>query len=126
MPYNVPNDRKYNAEHYWVKLENGVATIGRTDYWQQQNGTVTDVDITFTSGSKLKNALFGSISTNSDTPLKMPVGGNFNSYNKSLNGTPALVNSSCYDLGWLLKVSSVDPTDMTEMMDANDYKELIE
>lgn len=121
----VPNDRKYSKTHFWVKIVNDEAIVGKTDYGQGLLGTVTAVNITTVDQTLHKDAVFGTITANETTNLQIPVGGGVDSRNDLLTSTPGLVNSNPYDNGWMIKVKNYDGDEVDELLNNEEYDKVI-
>ena len=97
---NLPQDRKYTAEHVWFKMEGDLAVCGITDFAQDQLGEVAFVDVSAQGEHVEAGKEFGSVeSVKSVNGLFMPVSGEIVEANAALEDDPALVNASCYGTG---------------------------
>jgi glycine cleavage system H protein len=123
---NVPENLKYTKEHEWIRVENGVAFVGITDFAQSELGEIVIVDITSGGENFAKNDVFGSIeAVKTVSDLFMPVGGDILEVNPALEDAPELVNSAPYNDGWMVKIKLANPAELAELLDAEQYKELI-
>lgn len=122
---NIPADLKYSKDHEWVKIEGDVATIGITDFAQTELGDIVYVDVD-TEGDELdQNEVFGTVeAVKTVSDLFMPVAGEVQEFNEELEGNPELLNEDPYGNGWIIKVK-VSDTDLSDLMDAEAYKELV-
>ncbi len=104
-----------------------VATIGITDYAQKELGDVVFVELP-TVGSQLEAAdELGSIeSVKAVSELFAPVTGEVVEVNEALKEKPELVNTDPYGDGWMIKVRLSDPTEVDELMTAEEYEEYVE
>jgi glycine cleavage system H protein len=129
----VPTNLKYSSEHEWVKLEDGIATVGITDFAQSQLGEIVFVDIqadvegeTFAKGE-----VFGAIeAVKTVADVFMPVSGEIIEVNESLNEIDeknakqeSPVNSDPYGAGWMIKVKVDDLSELDDLMDNEDYED---
>lgn len=121
----VPNELKYSKDHEWVKLEGDVAIVGITDYAQSELGDIVFVDVD-TEGEEISaQEVFGSIeAVKTVSDLFMPVSGEVIEINPDLEDNPELVNQDPYGKGWIIKVK-VSNKDLSELLDADAYKDLI-
>ncbi|MGF1473280.1 MAG: glycine cleavage system protein GcvH [Rubrobacteraceae bacterium] len=121
---SVPQELQYTESHEWVRLEEGVATIGITDHAQEELGDVVFVELP-EAGSTLKvGEEFGTIeSVKAVSELYTPVGGEVLEVNGELEGSPEKVNEQAYGGGWLIKVRVEEEG---ELMSAEDYQQLLE
>ncbi|MGB0863822.1 MAG: glycine cleavage system protein GcvH [Saprospiraceae bacterium] len=123
---NVPNNLKYTKDHEWVKLEGDVATIGITDYAQEQLGDIVYVDIESLDDEVDADETFGSVeAVKTVADLFMPVSGTVTEENEALGDNPELVNSDPYGEGWMVKVKVNDVADVAALMSAEDYEKLV-
>jgi glycine cleavage system H protein len=123
----TPEDNRYAKSHEYVHLEGDVATIGITDYAQKELGDVVFVELPQV-GSMLDAAdELGSIeSVKAVSELFSPVGGEVIEINEALADNPALVNTDPWGDGWMIRIRVSDPTEIDELMTAEEYDEFIE
>jgi glycine cleavage system H protein len=122
---DAPADLKYSKEHEWARVEGDIATIGITDFAQNQLGDVVYVELPKVGVQVKLMAPFGvveSVKTASD--LFAPVSGEVIEINGALADKPELVNTSPYDEAWMIKVRLANPADVGELMNAEDYQRL--
>lgn len=123
---NIPEKLKYSNDHEWLRVEDGQAYIGITDYAAGELGDIVFLDITSVGETLEQNDVFGSVeAVKTVSDLKMPVGGEVLEFNEALEGNPALVNSDPYGEGWIIKISITDPAETDTLLDATAYKALI-
>lgn len=121
-----PTDLKYDREHEWVRVEDGVATIGISHFAQEQLGEVVYVDLPATEGSIESGESFGEVeSVKSVSELFSPVSGEIVEVNEALGDSPETVNSDCYGDGWMIKVRLSDTAQVEGLMDAAGYQEFL-
>jgi glycine cleavage system H protein len=118
-----PKEYKYTKEHEWVKVEGDVATIGITNFAQEQLGDIVSVEFSkigkeFSIGESL--ALIDSMKTTSD--VYAPVSGEVLDVNSELESSPELVNEDSYGKGWILKLKIKNPDELEKLMNAEDYE----
>ena len=122
-----PSDLKYHKEHTWAKIDGDVATIGITDYAQDQLGEVLFVDLPEVGDSITQGETFGSIeSAKVSSDLYAPVSGEIIEVNEALEDEPELVNSSPYEDGWIIKVKVSDPDEAENLLDSGAYEKTLE
>lgn len=110
----IPEDLHYSEEHEWVRLDDDVATIGITDFAQEQLGDIVYVDLPQVGDRVESGAVVGELeSTKSVSDVFSPLSGEVVARNDALEGGPEVINSDPYGEGWLLKVRPVedDPTE---------------
>lgn len=122
-----PEDNRYAKSHEYVHLEGDVATVGITDYAQKELGDVVFVELPQV-GSQLDAAdELGSIeSVKAVSELFSPVSGEVIEVNEALADNPALVNTDPWGDGWMIRIRVSDPTEVDELMTAEEYDEYIE
>ena len=120
---NLPQDRKYTAEHVWFKMEGDLAVCGITDFAQDQLGEVAFVDVSAQGEHVEAGKEFGSVeSVKSVNGLFMPVSGEIVEANAALEDDPALVNASCYGTGWIIKIKPDAGASEALLLDSDAYK----
>jgi glycine cleavage system H protein len=121
----TPDDRKYSKEHEWLRVEGDEATIGITDYAQDQLGDIVYVDLPETGTTLTQFAKMGEIeSVKAVSELFSPASGEVTAANEALVQKPEIVNSDPYDEGWLLRVRLSTPAD--GLMSAAEYDEFVQ
>lgn len=117
-----PEDVRYTDDHEWAKLDGDVATIGISDYAQDQLGDIVFVELPETGSSFDKGEEFGTVeSVKAVSELYMPLGGEVVEINPDLEDAPEQVNSDPYGGGWMLKVKMADPAEFDALMDKDAY-----
>jgi len=124
--YLVKGDRYYTKEHEWILVKNGFAEIGITDYAQKQLGDIVYVDLPenekdLEAGDTLANIE----SVKNVAPVYAPVTGKVVKVNEDLNDEPGLINDDPYDAGWIAVIEMADPTEVEDLMTAQDYAEYL-
>lgn len=121
-----PDDLKYTKEHEWVKLQNGVAMIGITDYAQSQLGDIVYVELPEEGATVEKGEPFGVVeSVKAVSDVYAAVSGEVVEINDPLSESPETVNEDCYEEGWLIKVKLSNPKDLDELMSQTEYQAYI-
>ena len=119
---NLPEDVKYTDDHEWAKLDGDVATIGISDYAQDQLGDIVFVELPESGSSFDKGEEFGSVeSVKAVSELYMPLAGEIVEINPELEDAPEQVNSDPYGGGWMIKVKIADTADFDALMDKAAY-----
>lgn len=121
-----PADLKYTNEHEWVRLADGVATVGITDYAQKQLGDVVFVELP-SVGSDLKQGdVFGTIeSVKAVSELYAPVSGEVTEINGDLTNHPEAVNSKPHE-SWMIRIKLSDEGETGALLDSDAYNKLVE
>ena len=113
---------KYAESHEWVKVEDGVAVIGVTDFAQAEMGDITYVDMPDVDDEVEAGEEFGALeSVKAASDLFAPVSGKVVAVNEALDDTPELVNEDAFE-NWIIKVEMSDPSELDALMDAAAYK----
>ncbi len=123
---NLPSNLKYSNDHEWVKVEDGIAIIGITDFAQSQLGDIVFVDIPTLDETLAAGDVFGSIeAVKTVSDAFTPVSGKVIEMNEALDADPALVNKDAYGEGWMIKIEMSDPAELDALMSAEEYATLI-
>lgn len=124
---NLPENLKYTKDHEWIRAEGNEAFVGITDFAQGELGDIVFVEIE-TEGEKLsKGDTFGTIeAVKTVSDLFMPVGGEVLEFNTTLEDAPELVNKDPYGEGWLIRISMEDAAELGDLMNAAEYKAMLE
>ena len=122
----APADLKYSKNDEWIRVEDEVATMGITDYAQDQLSDVVFVEIVVLEGDELGQgetcAVVESVKAAAD--IYMPVGGEILAINEALVDSPELINEDPFGEAWLIKIKISDPGELDSLMDAETYKNL--
>ena len=121
-----PEDLRYSTEHEWVRVDDGTARVGITDYAQDALGDVVFVELPAVGRRLAAREVFGvieSVKTASD--LFCPVAGEVVAVNDALTGAPELVNSDPHGAGWMIRLRPDDPAEPDALLDAAAYRALI-
>lgn len=118
-----PEDLKYSSDHEWVRVDDETATVGITDYAQEQLGDIVYVSLPPVGESVDPGSVIGELeSTKSVSDLFAPIAGEVLSRNEGLESNPELVNSDPYGEGWLIKLRLADVEEALDLMDAETYQ----
>jgi len=119
----VPQDLKYQKTDEWVKLENGIATIGITDYAQDSLSDVVFVEFAIDPDDEVSagDSLATIESVKAAAEVVFPVSGKVLEVNQALTDTPEQLNSQPYAGGWLAKVQVSDESELDKLMDSAAY-----
>lgn len=123
----TPKDNKYAKSHEWVNVEAGVATIGISEYAQDELGDVVFVDLPQVGSQIESGDEFGSIeSVKAVSELFAPVSGEVVEINENLADRPELVNSDPWGDGWMLRIKVSDESELDNLMSAEEYDEYVQ
>jgi len=125
---NHPANLKYSKTDEWVRVEGDQATIGITDYAQDQLGDIVYVELLWDAGQSVTNeGKFGDIeSVKATSELISPISGEVVQVNEALKDTPELINDQPYEGGWMITVKMSNPGEVDGLMSADQYKEYLE
>jgi len=119
-----PEDLKYAKSDEWVRIEGDTATLGISDYAQDALNDLVYVELPDTGTSVDKGGALGSVeSVKAAADLYSPVAGEIVEVNTKLEDEPELVNSDPYGDGWIVKIKLSGDPDLSDLMDAADYKD---
>lgn len=114
---------KFSEDHEWVAVDGEVATIGITDFAQQQLGDVVFVDLPEVGDSIGKGDETGVVeSVKAASEVYAPVSGEVLEINEGLEDNPSLVNESAEENGWFYKIKMSDTSQLDALMDADGYE----
>lgn len=124
---DFPPELKYTREHEWVLLENGVATVGITEYATDQLGDIVFLELPEEGDAVTKDEAMGSIeSVKAVSDLYAPVSGKVVEANNDLADSPDSVNDDPYGDAWMVRIQVEDKTELEDLMDAEEYAEYVE
>jgi len=118
--------RYFTDEHEWIDVSGDIATVGITDYAQEQLGDIVFVELPEEGKTVSKGddaAVVESVKAASD--IYAPASGEVVEVNGSLEDEPALVNTDAEDEGWFFKLRLTDPSELDSLMDEAAYKEFV-
>ena len=122
---DIPKDLHYTEDHEYLKPsgEPGVVLIGITDYAQGELGDIVFIELPKVGAKLKKHDVFGTIeAVKAVSELYAPVSGEVLEINTRLDAEPALVNSSPYGDGWMVKVKMTDESERSALLDSAAYK----
>jgi len=124
---NIPSNLKYSKDHEWIKVNGDKAIIGITDFAQRELGDIVYVEIESVGEELEEQSVFGTVeAVKTVSDLLMPLNGEVLEFNKSLEDTPESVNEDPYESGWMIKIKIQNPDQLNELLNADQYKSLIE
>ena len=123
---SVPKNLKYTNDHEWVKIEDGIATIGITHFAQGELGDIVYVEVDTIGESLGKEEVFGSVeAVKTVSDLFMPISGEIIEFNESLESNPEKVNENPYENGWMIKIKVSNISELDDLLSAEDYENTI-
>ena len=122
---NVLEGLRYSEDHEWVKVEDGVALVGISDYAQHELGDITYADLPEEEDEAVAGEEFGALeSVKASSELYSPVSGTVCAVNEELEDAPEKVNEDAYG-SWIIKVKMSNPAELDALLDAAGYKAVI-
>ena len=124
----IPGDLVYTEEHEYLKAtdQDGVYTVGVTDYAQGELGDVVYVDLPEVGSTFGQMDVFGTIeAVKAVSELFCPLAGEVVDINSELDANPNLVNQDPYGDGWMIRLRLQNPDDLGQLLGAEDYKQHI-
>lgn len=121
-----PEGLKYSKEHEWVLVEGTSATIGITEYAQEELGDIVFVELPEVGEKIVKDDPFGAVeSVKAVSDIYAPVSGEVMETNEILPDNPETINDDPYGDGWMVRVELSDIDDLKDLMDADEYAEYV-
>lgn len=119
-----PKGLKYAKTDEWIKVEGNEATVGISDYAQEQLSDVVYVELTAEEDDQVSKgdpvATVESVKAAAD--VNFPVSGKITAINEALSDNPEVLNSDPYEAGWMVKLTLDDPSELDDLMDADAYE----
>ena len=123
---NIPQNLKYTKDHEWVSIDGDIATVGITDFAQQELGDIVYVEVETLDQTLNKDEVFGTVeAVKTVSDLFLPLTGEIIAFNDSLESSPDTVNTDPYGDGWMVKVKISDINQIEELLSPEDYVALI-
>lgn len=117
---------RFTSEHEWLRIENGVGTVGISDYAQSQLGDVVFVELPAVGRSLNKGAEAAVVeSVKAASEIYAPVSGEVVAVNDDLVAQPGTVNEDPMEKGWFFKLRLTDPGELATLMDQAGYDEYV-
>jgi glycine cleavage system H protein len=126
MADEIRKDLKYTKTHEWLKVKGKTALVGITDHAQSELTDIVFVELP-TVGKQVKKGeeLCVVESVKSVSEIYAPISGKVVQVNKKLEDSPEVVNEKPYDDGWLVELEITQNSEITGLLDAEDYKKLV-
>jgi glycine cleavage system H protein len=122
----APEGLRYSQDHEWVAVTDGTATIGITDYAQEELGDIVFVELPKKGAVLTKAATLGVVeSVKAVSDVYAPVGGTVVEVNDALADHPEIINEAPYEAGWMVKVTLADPAELDALMTADQYRAFV-
>jgi glycine cleavage system H protein len=119
----TPPELKYSENDEWIRVDGDTATMGITDYAQDQLSDVVFVELLVDIGEEVKQgdtiATVESVKAAAD--VYAPVSGTISSINEDLSDSPELINADPYGDAWMVQIRISDSSELDDLMDAETY-----
>ncbi|MCK9557600.1 MAG: glycine cleavage system protein GcvH [Candidatus Cloacimonetes bacterium] len=123
---NIIDDLFYTDSHEWVRVDGDIATIGISDFAQHELGDIVFVELPEVGMKVSAGEPCGSIeAVKAVEDLISPVSGKITERNTDLEDSPDLINKSCYEDGWIMKVRLSNTDELENLLSAVEYKKII-
>ena len=124
---SFPENLHYTKDHEWIKIDSGdIALVGITDFAQKELGDIVYVEIETVGKTMEPDSVFGTVeAVKTVSDLFLPVAGTITEVNPALANSPELVNSDPYGEGWMIKLKVKDPADISGLLNAAGYAEVV-
>lgn len=123
---NVPADLLYTSDHEWVNIDGDVATVGITDFAQGELGDIVFIEFPALNLTVEKGQSAGTIeAVKTVADLYMPLSGTVIAVNENLDNNPEAVNDTPYDDGWMIKIDISNQDEISDLLTATAYEDLI-
>lgn len=124
--YDVPDDLLYHKEHQWVKKMGDIYVFGITDFAQKLAGDITYVDIPMEGDRILKDKAIGTMESGKWVgKIFAPFDAEVVEVNEDVIDDATIINQSPYGDGWLMKLKPLNPSQISELLDAMKYIEIM-
>ena len=122
---NFPQELKYTKDHEWVRLENGIAFIGVTDFAQSELGDIVFIEVETVGQTIEQEAIFGTIeAVKTVSDLFSPLSGEVIALNEELEDSPEKVNDEPYG-AWIIQLKPSNLAEIDNLLSADEYRALI-
>ena len=122
---NAPDNLLYTQDHEWILIDGDLATIGITDFAQSELGDIVFVDVDTLDEELAKEEVFGTVeAVKTVSDLLLPISGEVIEFNETLEDTPEKINTDPYGDGWIIKLKIKNTEELSDLLDAKNYKEL--
>ena len=117
----------FTKEHEWIHIEDTTATVGITDYAQTALGDITYIELPDIDAEVEQFEQFASIeSVKAASDIYCPMSGRVIEVNKKLESDPGIINRSCYEKGWIVRIAISDMEEKASLMNAQEYQKFLE
>jgi glycine cleavage system H protein len=123
----IPDELYYTESHEWLRVDGDEAFMGITDFAQHELGDIVYVELPDAGKKVSAGEPCGSIeAVKAVEDIISPISGKVETKNSDLEDTPDLINKSCYDEGWLIKIKLSNTDELENLLSAAEYKKIVE
>ena len=121
----IPDDLLYTRQHEWIRVDGEVGAVGITDYAQQQLGDLTYIEPPPVGADLAQGGEACTLeSCKAAASIYAPVSGKVLEINGALEDDPGLINSDCYQQGWIYKIQLANTEELSTLMTPQQYGEM--
>jgi len=122
----IDKDCRYAESHEWVRVDGNEATVGITDYAQQQLSDVVYVELPEIGDVFERGEVFATVeSVKAAADVYMPISGEITEVNEVLEDAPQLVNEDPFEAAWFARFTASDLSELDDLMDAEAYEKFV-
>ena len=125
---DFPAGMKFTKDDEWIMVEDDIATVGISDFAQDQLSDVVYVEVVVSEGETVNKgdtcAVVESVKAAAD--VYMPISGEILGVNEALADTPEIINTDPYGEAWMVKVKISDPGELDDLMDSTTYEKKVQ
>lgn len=123
---DFPTELRYTKEHEWIRSDGNIATVGITDFAQEELGDIVFIEFEPVDSDLTQNDVFGTVeAVKTVSELFMPVSGRVATINEDLDAHPEYVNEDPYGKGWMVKIEMTDTSELDNLLSAEDYQQMV-
>ncbi len=123
---NITDSLLYTDDHEWIKIEDSQAIIGITDFAQSELGDIVFIEFPDVGDTFQKGDTIGTIeAVKTVADLYAPISGKILELNLELDDNIELINSDPIGKGWLITMELSNPDETSDLLSAEDYRNLI-
>ncbi len=126
---NIPDTLLYSKSHEWVKIENNIATVGITDFAQQELSDIVNLELNDVGSEVELDGEVGEIeAVKAASEIFSPVAGKIIEVNEKVLTSPEIINKDPYGEGWMFKIELTESLEdiQSRLMDSSRYKKFLE
>lgn len=122
-----PEELYYNEDHVWIEEDGGQATIGVTEYLQDELAEALSIELPEVGTELEMGDTLATIELRQGTlEIYSPLSGEVQEANQDLTDSPDWLSSSPYEDGWIVRLKLVEADELEDLMDADDYTEFVQ